>query len=206
MRLSEDPNYRRLASGSLGLASRASYWAGPDHLLMVQVENYTEGYRRVAYRDVQAVVVRQTQFRRWVGAISLLGTILSFVGLAGVTFGGDGSVVTEGWEAGVVVLSCLAAVCVGVVLWNALAGPSCCCEIRTAVQMLVLPGLRRRSKVERFVGAFAPLVEAAQGPAESPVLNDSPVTSEAGSRTEEAAAGEASPASSGPGTEPGPSG
>src|SRR3990172_8730879 len=39
---------------------RNSLWLGEDHLLHVMNRGYTEEYKRFYYRDIQAVLVRQT--------------------------------------------------------------------------------------------------------------------------------------------------
>jgi hypothetical protein len=55
--------YRRLAGTRRGILARASAWAGPDHILLVEGSRINETYKRVYYRDVKALLVmRRNRF------------------------------------------------------------------------------------------------------------------------------------------------
>src|SRR5580700_9914546 len=55
--------YRRLPGTRRGLAARASAWAGPDHILLIEGSRVKETYKRVYFRDVQALLVmRRNRF------------------------------------------------------------------------------------------------------------------------------------------------
>src|SRR6187402_736892 len=87
--LKTDSNYRRMKIGGRGWNGSASYWLGSDHLLVVEVVNYVERYRRFYFRDIQAMVVQQSRQQLWVnfalGMLTLL--ILVIVGSAVPTSG-----------------------------------------------------------------------------------------------------------------------
>ncbi|HWI55617.1 MAG TPA: hypothetical protein VNZ22_00220, partial [Bacillota bacterium] len=85
----DHPAYERLTrayprSGfAVAVAARSSLWLGPDHLLCIETTGYTETYKRFYFRDIQAVLIRQTKRQRnWTlafGGLSLLFTIIAIV-------------------------------------------------------------------------------------------------------------------------------
>ncbi len=48
--LSKDPQFRKIKIKSRGVGGSATYWLGPDHLLIVTQDGYNERYRRIYYR------------------------------------------------------------------------------------------------------------------------------------------------------------
>ena len=55
--------YKKLPGVGSGALARHRLWEGPDHLLVVTSWPSGEGYRRFFFRDIQAVVIRQTARR-----------------------------------------------------------------------------------------------------------------------------------------------
>lgn len=141
--------------GNLSLA-RSSLWLGEDHLLFVERTGYSENYKRFFFRDIQALTIRRTKTRLWANFILAILLVLSglIVWAASDEWGESGLLITAG----------IAFVLFGIpLLLNNLFGPTCACEIRTAVQKESLPSLCRVSKTRKVMNRIRPLIAAAQG-------------------------------------------
>ena len=141
--------------------SSGSLWLGPDHLLSVESNGYTETYKRFYFRDIQAILIQKTKRYLWwniiVGSIALICSI--FVLLMAAS--------TDQWRsgdmAGAIVLGSIAALWVLVLLINFFLGPTCKTFLRTAVQIEKLPSLNRIRKTRWVLDKIRPLMIAAQG-------------------------------------------
>lgn len=153
-RLKHDPSYRRLKLGGRGTFSSTSYWLGPDHLLVVEVSNYQERYRRFYFRDLQAVIVQKTSvrliFNAVAGGIAALLLII-FLRLLIGDAADSAMVVAPGVP--------LVGLLIGLVV-NNLRGSTCTVHLRTAVQTQKLAGLSRRKHADRLLTELAPLTAA----------------------------------------------
>ena len=157
----EEPKYVKLPdSGWLSVfgfvLTRASLWLGPDHLLQVKLSAINlETSQRFYFRDIQALVLVKDQ--RWQMANVILGilTALALL-LAGLTAqaGSPESAVALLIAVGIIGL---------IFLINLLAGPTCVCQLKTAVQQETLSSLRRLRRARRIFGQLQPLIESAQG-------------------------------------------
>jgi hypothetical protein len=140
--------------GGLQLAMRSRMYRGPDHLLIVQSTGYTEEYKRVFFRDIRYVEVRETQGQ-------LVSTIVSGVltsGLAFLYFAHEIPII------GIILI------CAPFAVWfilNLVWGPTVVCHISTNVQTLKLPTPRRRKQVGVLIdflreqtAAFEPIENA----------------------------------------------
>ena len=153
--------YKRLtrarARFSIAVLSRTSLWLGPDHLLYVESNGYTETYKRFYFRDIQAFTVQQTPTARTVNIILLVVTLLFvFFGLMSD-------------ETGFKIFHFIVAGLFGVILlFNALPGASCKCYVRTAVQTEELGALARLRRARKVLDRIRPLITEAQGGALTP--------------------------------------
>jgi hypothetical protein len=128
----------------------ARLWLGHDHLLAVHSTGYSEDYKRFYFRDIQAIITRQTEFGKIVNA----GLVcLSIVFLAPALAANGALQLFLGICAAIVVLALL-------VNWS--RGPTCVCYIRTAVQTEKLPSLNRLHTVRTVLAILRPVVEQAQ--------------------------------------------
>jgi len=144
--------YRRLPGRIwLSVAGRHSLWLGPDHLLSVRSLHFTEEYRRFDYGDVQALLLRPTA-RRAVYA-GVLGALTALLGLSVLASSGPVALIPA--VPGGLALLLFAA--------NWLRGPSCACQLRTAVHTEDLPSLRRVRPARKALGLLRERVEAVQG-------------------------------------------
>ncbi len=155
--------YKRLtrergpAEFSLFALSRSSLWLGEDHLLFVECTGYSETYKRFFFRDIQAFTIRQTKTRtvwNWVwGALLMISVLIIFA-----------AYYNDLTSVGLIIALAIAFTTFGIpLLLNNLFGPTCACEIRTAVQTESLPSLCRLHKTQKIMSRIRPLIIAAQG-------------------------------------------
>jgi hypothetical protein len=131
---------------------RVQLWRGEDHLLIVDWDGYREYYKRINYRDIQSVVVHRTA-DAFVANLVLGAVMLVFVGL--------GLVVDD--NVGMIILLVIAGVFGLILLANLLQGPTCKCQLRTAVQAEELHSLGRLPNARKALDVLRPLITAAQG-------------------------------------------
>jgi len=195
--LRNDPDYRRLKVGGTGAFGSASYWVGPDHLLVVVMSGYVENYRRFMYSDIQALIVRKTRLHYLLGFAAAFVAICCFWGAFSVVQGSAFTSLSVDALIGFMVLLTLGAIGLMIVFVNWLKGPSCICQLRTAVQTRTLPHLGRWRRAQQLIEELRPLILAAQ-PAGSP--QPSPVESTTPAADQPTASAAPSP---GPVAEPG---
>lgn len=161
--------YRRLARGAF---SCSSLWAGEEHLLYVQGTGFlvpmSEDYRRVRYRDVQAVTLVKTKAALVMILISSLLLLLFGVpAVLGVITLLDLTPGVVGEEAFALVSSIgggsIALVALALLVWNLARGRSCKLGVQTANGTVVVRAANRVKIAKRLVEELAPLIEAKQG-------------------------------------------
>lgn len=143
---------RQRAGLAILSVSRSRLWLGKDHLLLVTTDGYTETYKRFYFRDIQALFIRGTERQTIIGAVTGLLTALF------VAIGIGASAIELRWTFGV-----LAATCAIPFLMNLVYGPTCACQLRTAVQTEDLPSLSRVRRARKVFARIRPLIAAAQG-------------------------------------------
>lgn len=141
----------RTQSG-VGLTAYSSLWLGSDHLLCIDTNGYTEKYKRFYFRDIQAVVLRRTNL--WIGWAAIFGGLSMLFGLMALSSGE----VSVNWVFGILAGAFLLAMVLDLV-----AGPTCVCQLRTAVQTEELAGLGRVRRAQRVLGRLRPLLAQVQG-------------------------------------------
>lgn len=140
--------------GGFGIisTSRSNLWLAKDHLLCVETEGYTESYKRFFFQDLQAITLRRTSRGRLLGAVT--GGIAACFGVLALT----ASAIESRW-----ILGSLAAVCALPFVANLLYGPTCSCQLRTAVQTEDIPSLGRVRRARKVMDRIRPLIAEAQG-------------------------------------------
>ena len=157
-----DPPYQRLtrerysSQFALVAAARQSLWLGDDHLLLVTQTGFTESYKRFYFRDIQAIIVRETPRREVWNAILGVPLALCLIGLIA------SAIRPANWTA-FIVWSTLAAVFLAPFLLNNFRGRACACQLRTAVQTEEIASLRRLRLTRSVLDRIRPLIVAAQG-------------------------------------------
>jgi hypothetical protein len=130
--------------------SRSRLWLGKDHLLCIDSAYYSENYKRFYFRDIQAFIVRKTKSGMIVNIV--LAVIIALFLTIGLMVGGAGLV---GW--GIV-----GGIFLVILILNALAGPTCVCQVKTAVQTEELPSLGRLRRARKVLARLRPLIAGAQ--------------------------------------------
>lgn len=146
------PNpYRRLPGTGSGVFEHVRLYAGADHLLQVSSSGFTETYRRFYFRDIQAVTLRGSIHGKvWNGVWGFLAFLPAIVALQ---VGSPAAVVW--WGITGIFLLLLAI--------NVARGPTCVCQVRTAVQTRPLPSLNRVRRASKVIAQLKPRIETAQG-------------------------------------------
>ena len=146
------PNpYHRLPGTGSGVSEHVKLYLAADHLLQVSSSGYTETYRRFYFRDIQAITLRESMHGKvWNGVWGFLACLPA---IAAIQMTGPATVVW--WGITGIFLLLLAI--------NMARGPTCVCQVRTAVQTRPLPSLNRVRRANKVIAQLRPLIEAAQG-------------------------------------------
>lgn len=149
---------------SVALPNRTTLWLGRDHLLYVLNQGYTEEYKRLYYRNIQAIVFHKTRTGFVWNVIwgYLAANCLAFVLLSFLLRWHIGWAIAFGIHAAVFAFALL-------VNWR--RGPTCRTYLQTAVQVIRLYSLNRVPLARRAIAQIRERVEAEQGtaaPAEPP--------------------------------------
>lgn len=148
--------YFSLSGRGVGWSGYARLWRGPDHLLLVEANGFTENYKRFFFADIQALAVRRTAAGRiWNGIWSGLFMIFALIALQ---FTNPNAIETEA-----VVLWTIAGIFLSSLAINFAFGPTCVCHVRTAVQTEKLSAVTRLRTAEKILAQIRPLLAAAQG-------------------------------------------
>ncbi len=148
--------YQRLTRMFAGIRL-SSLWLGPDHLLRVNSNGYTETYKRFYFSDIQLIIVQETKRRVVWNAILAVPLLICLVGLVTCQMSGEHNI------AAIITWLVLFAIISFFLLINNLLGTGCVCYLRTAVQIESLPSLCRVPKTRRVLDKIRPLIVTAQG-------------------------------------------
>lgn len=165
MRQRSDIPYRRLpgrARKRFGVFTRQrqELWLASDHLLLVEHNGFTERYKRFYLRDIRLLVMCRTPAGRIMnGVLALLLTlcILYFLGLPPDFVGNPEWTILAG------ILGAVAVASIVVLPLNIIFGPTCACQIHTAVHAERLYALGRVRTAGRVISLLRERIEAVQG-------------------------------------------
>ncbi len=150
--MARQPNpYRRLPGTGSGAFETVRLYAGADHLLQVSSSGFTETYRRFYFRDIQTFALRESMHGRvWNGIWGFLAFLPVIAALQM-----NGPALFVWWGVTGIFLLLLAI--------NVTRGPTCVCQVRTAVQTRPLPSLNRVRHAVKVIAQLKPSIEAVQG-------------------------------------------
>ena len=153
-----DTTYNRLPRVRKAFTTQ-HLWQGPDHLLTVRNSVFHESHRRFYFKDIQAITVQATDTGKYFNL--LLGFIIALFGIL-LFFP---ALVTGGWPAVFLgfLIACIFVPSVVLLIINLVLGPTCSCQIHTAVQLETMRGLSRIRVARKFVAQTLPLIEQSQG-------------------------------------------
>lgn len=146
------PNpYHRLPGTGIGVSEHVKLYLAADHLLQVSSSGFTETYRRFYFRDLQAITLRESMHGKvWNGVWGFLACLPA---IAAIQMTGTATVVW--WGITGIFLLLLAI--------NMARGPTCVCQVQTAVQTRPLRSLNRVRRAGKVIALLKPHLEAAQG-------------------------------------------
>ena len=142
----------------------ASLWFADDHLLVVEPSTrqfpYDENYRRIMYRDIQAIALQPTS--KFAIANILVGVALFVVLMVLIASYDSESTLFTTSMVGVPLLILLTV--------NLVKGPSCKVHLQTAVLLLEMEMFSRRRSANRVIQQILDRANRAQGvdPAAAP--------------------------------------
>lgn len=142
--------YRRLPGTGSGAFETVRLYLGTDHLLQVSSSGFTETYRRFYLREIQSITLRKSMHGKVWNVI--LVVVVFLLGMIALQTGGPAGFVWWG-VAGVFLL---------LLALHLARGPTCVCQIRTAVQARPLRSLNRLRRASKVLAQLKPLIEAAQ--------------------------------------------
>ncbi|MEY4485322.1 MAG: hypothetical protein RL693_2774, partial [Verrucomicrobiota bacterium] len=147
-----------LLSGNHG--RRGSLWKGEDHLLAVEgsgiIYPYLEQYRRVDYKNIQAISYVLTK-RYWLILVALLFPILGLAVGAALAVSAERNPIAI--TLGVILLPFLC-----ILILHLALGRTCVCTLQTAVQNMRLKPLTRINKAKPVLGEIEALCLLHQEP------------------------------------------
>lgn len=149
--MSRAVTYRPLGGSRRGLAGISRVYLADDHLLAVDTLFARERYRRVAFRDIQAIRVRDTRWSAMVTGALVVALLLFSLVTALLS------------DIGRIVAAVPTAIMAVLLVVHLALGPSCSVSIRTPVQWLPLPSLSRWRRADRALAVLRGLIVAAQG-------------------------------------------
>ena len=150
--MASTPNpFRRLPGSGSGVFEHMRLYLAPDHLLQVSSSGFTESYRRFYLQDIQAISLRESMHGKvWNGILGFVAFLFAIIALQ---VAGPASFVWWG----------VTGIFVFLLAFNIVRGPTCVCQVRTAVQIRPLPSLNRVRRAGKVIAQLKPLIEATQG-------------------------------------------
>ena len=143
------PSMYRHVPGSSGLFVRKALWFGPDHVLLVTSNVFSEQYRRFYFSDIQAFTAAEIEnparFYGWV--LAVISGVLTFA-LASV---------------GHAIWAMLTLIACGALIVFAVTRSEMRCTLKTQVSTERLPSIKTRDGARDFVAALRQEIEKAQG-------------------------------------------
>jgi hypothetical protein len=145
----------RLPGKKRGLFSHHTLWLGADYLLAVESTGFREQYKRFYFRDIQAIIMRQTA-RRIVWSV-VLAVLVVVAALPLLTLAGSSRpLLTLSW--------CIVPTLFLIAFLGHLAlGPTCNCYVQMPLALHELPSLRRSRHAKKVLAELHPRVRRVQG-------------------------------------------
>lgn len=149
----QSSEYEQIAGCWFSLFWRDRLFMAKNHVMHVSRNrvSFTESYKRFYFEDIQAITLRPTATITAVNIFALLG-----VGLFGLGF-----LMSEGTQA--TVFAIITALILAWLIGSLRLGPSCACQIQTAVQVERLTALFRRKQSLIAIEKIARQASLAQG-------------------------------------------
>ena len=142
-------SYQKLPGARRSPFRKATLWLASDHILSIDSHRFSEEYKRYYFKDIQAIVVRQTTGSTALTKAIEVVIVLALLALAAWFLESRGAAIVGGL------------ILIPYVIGRSL-GPRCVCQLITAVSSDKLPSLDRLRTAERALRIIGPLVQEAQ--------------------------------------------
>ncbi|MCX8157534.1 MAG: hypothetical protein N3J91_13995 [Verrucomicrobiae bacterium] len=148
-----------VGKGSLQMISpaRVRLYFGPDHLLQVEKLLIHEHYHRLYFRDLQALLWVKTKTWLWHTLLLAIPCLLLAAGT--ILALGSGAEIVLGLLAGALFLF---------LLDNLRRGPTCRVFLKTPLQYVELPSVKRVKEAQRLLQLLRPWITQYQSPHATP--------------------------------------
>lgn len=151
----DPPRYRRLPGRWYGVATKASVWLSPDHLLVVERAWFVEHYWRLRLRDIESVVLQRTRARE-IGAAT--AALVLAAGLALAPWPPAGFELRTAMGGLAVAIGAMALV------MELARGAGCAATVRTRTTSVCVRAWSRRRAARRGMEQLCPAIAAVQPP------------------------------------------
>jgi hypothetical protein len=148
-------SYVRIPGKKKGFYRRCTLWMGDDHLLLVESSGYTEQYKRLHYKDIQAVIIQETTRKR---DLNILFTAFAFLAATPSLIQLD---VLDSLLSFLGIIT--SATFLLALLVNIHKGQTCLCRIQMPLANHEVPSLGRQKHVHALLDRLKPEVERFQG-------------------------------------------
>ncbi len=153
-------NYQRLARGPFGMSS---LWLGKDHLIYVKgtgfLMPFLEEYKRFRFSDIQSFSVAGTS-RLGKGLLFLFALLVCTTVIALILALSDS--LSTGTAIWLSIFIFAALVCLALLLRHLILGPTCVCDIQTALTRERIRPLNRHHRAIEVIGRVEGLVRESQ--------------------------------------------
>jgi len=137
--------YKKLPGRGLALGESSRAYLAADHVLLITATGFSESYRRFYLRDIHCITIRKT--KAWPILTAVYGFFLFWM-LIGLVNSENGAEVI-GW-------SVSGGFFLGLLALNLFRGPTCVCEIHTAVQSRRLTAANRVGAARKLIAHPGP--------------------------------------------------
>ena len=146
----------------------SSLWFADDHMLVVEPTTrqmpYDENYRRIMFRDIQAIAIQPTS--KFAGVNIIVGIVLGILLLLLMISFDSESTLVAAFMIGLPLLILLTV--------NLVKGPSCKVHLQTAVLLLELEMFSRRRSANRVIQQILGRANQTQGVAPGAAAPEAP--------------------------------
>ena len=146
------PQYQKLPGRGLAVGESSRAYLAADHILLITATGFSESYRRFYLRDIHCITIRKT--KTWPLLNGVYGFFLFWMLIGLVSSETVDEVI--GW-------SVAGGFFLGLLAFNLFRGPTCMCELHTAVQSRRLTAANRVGAARKLIVQIRGAIDAAQG-------------------------------------------
>ena len=154
------PRYQKFSRLTKAWLKTFRLWLAADHIMEASSLFGVERYRRIYFREVEALIIRTTGDRLTRNVVFGLGAALA-IAVAWGTYSPSESA-NPGALVAPIAWAFFCGLCLAAVIWNSIAGEGCAFYVQTPAGLVQLRSLRRLPVARRARERLLPLINAAQ--------------------------------------------